>query len=332
MPNPTNDLMIQSAQEYLSSGGLLNVNAMRPHAGVHVNALLRKDEWQEMDASLQQIVRPRLVGVQDLISRGLVKRLGGLGSIISGYEQLGDMEAASVDMDGATSTEEDKVDFAPVYIPIPVIHKGFRLNIRHLEASRRMGDSLDVTQAQTAGRKVSDAAEELLFNGTGAPNVGGNTIYGYTNHPKRITDTAANFGGGDFAAEGNGYKTINGMIDALQAKGFYGPYGFYISRTQYTQLRARHTDGSSKSQLNAILEAMTDVEFIKPSNSLADTNGILVQLTPDVIDVAVAQDMITLQWQAMGGMVEHFKVLTALAPRIKYDKNDACGVVHVTGA
>lgn len=324
--------IIQTIRQFMDDGGLLNVNAMRPHAGLQANALLRKDEWEALDAALLPVARARLIGVNDLISRGLVRQLGGLGSIISSYERSGDMEAAVIDMDGATPPGEDRVDYDRVQVPVPVIHKGFRISKRVLEASRRMGDTLDTTQGQIAARKVSESAEGLLFNGSGAPNVGGNTIYGYTNHPDRVTNTAAGFGGGDFGVEGNGYQTIVGMIDGLQAAGFFGPYGLYLARTQYTELLSRHTDGSSKSQLNVILEGIPDLEFVKPTGDLAAANGVLVNLTAETVDVAIAQDMITLQWQALGGMVEHYRVLAALAPRVKADKNGACGVVHVTGA
>lgn len=324
--------VIQAIEQFMNQHGVLNVNQMRPHAGVHANALLRKDEWLELDQAILAVSRPRLIGVQDLVGRGLTRRHSGLGAIFSGYERQSDMDPAVIDMDGGTPGEEDRVEFDQVNVPIPIIHKDFRLSKRHLEASRKLGDSLDTTQAEEAGRKVAEAAEALLFNGTGALTVGGVTIYGYANHPNRVTDTAAGYGGGDFGVEGNGYKTIVGMIDALTAKGFTGPFGLYLASPQYNELLSRHTDGSSKSELNAIMEGIPELEFVKKSFDLAAANGVMVNLSRETVDLAIAQDLVTVQWESRGGMSTHFMVMLASVPRIKADKNNSCGVVHVTGA
>ena len=51
------------ANRLLQAG--MNVNTLR------TNTTLRKDEWKEIDDTVVQISRQRLVGVGDLISRGL---------------------------------------------------------------------------------------------------------------------------------------------------------------------------------------------------------------------------------------------------------------------
>jgi uncharacterized linocin/CFP29 family protein len=322
--------VIQNAQEYLALGGRLNINSMRPTIGVHQNALLRKNEWEEIDAAVVDVARTSLNGIADLVAYGLVRPLGGLGTIMSTYEQLGDMSAANISMEGVDG-EKDRTTFTPQSIPVPLIHKEFTLSLRHLEASRRMGEGLDLTQVRTATRKVRDAAEGLLFNGTGKVQVGGYTIYGYTTHTKRITDTATNFGGGDFGTAGNGYKTIVGMINQLAAKGFFGPYGVYVSRVQYGQLLNQYGN-LDRSELAVILLSIPNLAFVKASDVLADGNLVVVQLTSDVVDLALAQDITAVQWDEKGGMLSNFRVMGAMVPRVKFDANSACGVAHATGA
>lgn len=296
------------------------------------NALLRKYEWELIDAEVQDVMRQPLVGVNDLLANGLTKQLGGVGISISTYEQLSDMSAADVSMSlNPKKGEGDQVAFTPVSIPIPIVSKPFTLDMRTLDASRRVGESLDTTQARTATRKVREAVEDMLFNGVGI-TVETATVYGYTNHPKRLTDTAANYGGGDFGTEGNAHKTLVGMIAAAVAAGAPGPYGVYIAPTQYRQIQELWSTGNTaESQLSSILRTLTELKFVRRSSSLADGSTLLVQLAKETVDLAIGMDVTPVSWQEFGGLVNEFRVMTAVAPRIKYDANDQCGVVHATG-
>lgn len=298
-----------------------NVNALR------TNALLRHEEWLEIDRVVVDIARARLVGIADLRTYGLVHPLGGLGTILSAYEQMSDMSDANVDMSGVTPGEEDKIEFSQVSIPVPIVHKDFRLNIRQLEASRRLGDGLDTTQAQVATRKVTEALESMLFNGV-TMKVNANAIYGYTTHPNRNIYSAA----GDFGTISNIFPTVNGMVAAAEADNYYGPFGLYVASTQYAEMRANYTDGSGQSAIQRCLESIPNLGFIKPATSLAAGSLVLVTFVADVVDLAVAQDIVPIEWEAEGGLVQHFKTMCAMVPRIKADVDGKSGIVHATGA
>lgn len=308
----------------------LNINSLRPTQELHKNALLRRYEWEEIDAAVIRIAKTALNGVQDLIDNGLVRRLGGLGTLTSSQEQLGDMTPANVSMDGETAGEEDSVPYSPLVWPVPIIHKDFRINIRTLEASRRLGDSLDTSSVEVATRRVLEAAEAMLFNGVGLPNVGGYQGQGYTNKTQRISDTAGGFGGGDFGTWGNGYKTIAGMLNRLAGRGYNGPFGVYVSRTQYGQLVGVNEFGVS--EIATILQGIPLLRFVKPGDMLADGVVVAVSLNSDVVDLAIAQDLTVVQWESRGGMVDHFKVMWTGTPRVKHDAAENCGVATATGA
>lgn len=294
-----------------------------------VNALLRHEEWKEIDMAVVDIARTQLVVAEDLQRLGLVQRLGGLGSIISSYEQQSDMSAASVDMAGVTAGEEDAVDFTEVGVPIPIIHKNFRINIRKLEASRRMGDSLDVTQARVATRRVRDAIEDMIVNGASALTMRDSTVTavlrGLTDHGDRNTGT-----GDDWGTATNVHTNINEMIADAEADNYLGPYGIYVARTQFGQARLRHTDGSGEMAIESALR-IPGVEFIKASDQLTAGEAVLVSLNGDVIDLAIAQDIVVVEWETQGGLVQHFKVMAAMAPRVKSDADGRSGIVHYTG-
>lgn len=314
--SPVQGLMA-NAPALLARNGM-NINALR------TNTLLRKEEWEELDMAVVDVARGMLNAVMDLRNQGLVHPLGGLGTLISQYEQQSDMGDADIDMDGVTRGNEDTVDWTPVDVPVPIIHKDFRVSIRRLDASRRLGDGLDVTGAAVAARKVSEGLENLVFNGN-TRKVGGAQIYGYTSHPDRNTGsltaawTAAS--GTDIIGD------VLAMIGKAVAANYFGPYMLYVPQTYWSALLEDYKANTERTYLERI-RAIDGIIDVKPSYKLATNNVVLVQMTRDVVDLATALDITTVEWDVQGGMLTNFKVMAALAPRVKSDDNNASGVVH----
>jgi len=317
---------ISSIQQWLNSGGKDSIEAMRPHLGIHHNALLRKDEWLELDTAVLDTVKTGLVGIDDLINAGLTRRLGGLGTLLAGYEQVNEMTEADVSMDADVPGEEDAVEFDTVYVPIPIIHKDFRISLRKLEASRKLGETIDVTQARAATRVVREKIESMLFDGH-AKQLGGYTIEGYTNATYRVQDTAV----GDFGTAGNGYKTMVKALNAMAALGYEGPFNVYLASTQYGELLNLLGSVNDYNELTVIERQLPQISSVKRAHTLTAGEMVMVQMTSDVVDLAIAEDIAPIQWDEMGGMLTRFRVMTALAPRVKYDANNHSGVLHYTG-
>jgi uncharacterized linocin/CFP29 family protein len=329
-PRDTAD--ISRLDKWLENGGDDSIEAMRPIQGIHHNALLREYEWQRIDAQVVEVHRTTLVAANDFQRFGLIEPLGGLGVTISTYEQLSDMSDAQLSMEGITRGEKGRQEFTPQSVPVPIIHKDFEISRRMLESARRQGNQIDTTHAVTAARRVRDAIENMIFNGSSVA-VAGYKIAGFRTKSQRIQKTASQCGGGDWATPENPYKSIVGAIGFLAAAGFYGPYGVYVARDQYTQSLhlLNGANGSNTNELAVMLQ-IPQVSFITPADALPAENVIVWQLAKDVADLAIGQDVSTVQWDEMGGMLTQFKVMTALAPRIKSDANGACGVLHMTGA
>lgn len=295
------------------------------------NALLRKYEWEQIDTAVVDVVRSPNVALNDFLRLGLTQRLDGLGVIVSTYEQLGDMTEANVSMEGLVRGEQDRTPFIPQSIPVPLIHKDFQLSLRHLESSRRGGgETLDTTQARVATRRVQDKVDDIIFNGHGTKVGSLNQIYGLSNKPQRLQKTSADCGGGDFGTSQNFYKTLNGAITFLRDLGYYGPYGVYISSAQYSQTNTL-VSGTAVSERTTALEQLPEVSFINQAHKLTDGEMLVFQLSTDVADIAIAQDVTPVQWEGIGGFVIDFRIFTALTIRVKHDANDNCGIVHVTG-
>lgn len=328
--------------------GRINVNAMRPYldargeARIVANvsgklgsivtnapALLRIDEWKDIDRTVIEAATQRLVGIADLQSRGLTYNLGSIGVTMSLFEKAGDMTRADVSMNGSTEGEKDKPGFEQGSVPVPIFHKDWFLNVRPLEASRRFGGGLDVTGASIAGRVVAERSEEALFNGVPSINVGGATIYGYTTHPNRNTVDMNNSWAGA-ATPAQIFADVQSMLAAARADGHFGPYVMYIPGDVETKLDSDYVNGAAVTNrtLRERLLALQGLSEIKVADKLASDNVVLVQLTRDVVDLAIAQDITTLQWNPMP-LEFQYKTMAVWVPRIKTEFSNKSGVVHL---
>jgi len=334
MPMPS---LVGSMRPYINGRGEFVVNIgtpSNPRERVVANALLRTDEWEQIDSAVMDVVRLPNIALNDFLRLGLTQPLDGMGVTVSIYDQLGDMTGADLSMNGEVRGEKDRIPLTPQSVPVPLIYKDFQIPLRSLESSRRgvraAAIPLDTTYATVATRKVQDKVDDVIFNGDVKVLGGTGPIYGLTNKPQRIQKTSAQCGGGDFGTSGNAYKTINGAINLLHAAGFNGPFGCYLSTTQYGQIN-QLISNTAVSELAAIVAQIPDLAFLKLSTKLTDGEMILWQLTKDVADIAIAQDVSTVNWESLGGFLIDFRIFTCLTVRVKHDYNGACGVIHITG-
>lgn len=315
--------IITNASQFVNDASMVGVDVT---SGIITNATLRHEEHVRYDDKLVMVARQRLNGIADLQRAGLVVPLGGLGVMLSMYERAGDMTAAAVNMDGMTDSQKDRLTFDEVGVPIPIFHKDWSLNKRQLEASRTRGEPLSTTQVAISTRIVADSLEDCLFNGLPSLVVDGKTIYGYTTHPDRNTVTLS----------GSGWATATGrdiigdtknMLQAAYDDNKFGPFVMYVAKDIWAEIQMDYNDNKGDKTYKERIESFSDISEVKAGDSLPAGHVVLVQMTEDVVDLAVAQDIVNLEWQT-NPMQSLFKVYGAMAPRVKADKNGSCGIVH----
>ena len=306
--------------------GNMDVNSLR------TNATLRKEEWEEYDTAIIGAAQDRLIGVADLLGRGLRYTLtNGLGKTVLESENVSDMRAAEVNMDGVTSGQNDAVNYEIVGLPLPLIHKDYQISIRKLAASRNTGEPLDTTQARLASRKVADTQEDILFNGYGTFQFGGYNLYGYTNFPQRNTGTLTDWSasattGADIVADVLAMKQ-----DSLDAK-MYGPFILYIPAAYETKLDEDYSSSKGANTIRERILQITGIQDVKVSDKLTTGNALLVQMSVDVVRMVEGLPLTNVEWQAQGGMVFLYKVMTISVPQIRTDQDGNCGVTHYATA
>lgn len=301
-----------------------NVNALR------TNDVLRKDEWKQYDTALIEVATKRMPLVQELISRGLTYGIpNGLGTTILEWEDASDMNDAEVSMSGVTAGETDALEFDMHSMPLPIIHKGFNINIRKLNASRTTGAPLDTTQAKVAGRKVAETTESMVITGH-ATKLGTAAIYGIDTVPNSSAVTMTNLW--DTTTAAAAYVTnVLTAIAALQADHMYGPYVLMINYT--TMNRMQNDYDVSGSSLLTIMERVLRTEGISkiiPSTDVPANHSYVVQLTSDVVEEVIGLQPTTVQWTSHGGMMMHFKIMSIMIPRVRYTQTLQSGIAIIS--
>src|SRR4249920_1473509 len=155
----TDDLQVVSLNDFVRSIPARFLESGLKAQSLRTNALLLKDEWEHLDRRVVAVSATILNAIADLQALGLTIATGGLGSMLTMYQQETDTRAASVNMSPDVDIEEDRIEWPLITIPVPIIAKAFRINIRELDASRRAGSGLDTSHIDGATRKVAEKQE-----------------------------------------------------------------------------------------------------------------------------------------------------------------------------
>lgn len=294
------------------------------------NSFLDKREWAELDRAIYEMAKLRRNGVQDLLGRNLVKRTT-LAEMLSQFRMASERIRPSVNMDGRSRADRDRTERVVRSVPVPIIRTDYEIGRRELLASRKLGSPLDTFEAGEAASAVAEEQERMLFLGDATVVVHGASIPGYTNLAARDTGTAAAYGGGDFGTISNIVPTFLGMLAALAAKRYHGPFVGYVADAQYHEMLDVYTDGSGQTAL-ARATSLPQILEIKPSDFLTASHVLLVQMTPNVVDLVIGMDIENREWMSPDEQALYYAVLAASAPRLKTDYAGNAGIAHATGA
>lgn len=327
---------IENGKAYMAiyKGG--DPNDLKNYAVVPTtNATLRRDEWKQLDEAVLRASEQRLGGFQDLSANGLVYNLGnGMGTTVLEYHDVvGDL-TAELTMDGISRGENNRPDYQTVYLPIPILHVDYEINMRELSVSRNLGQALDTYQAERATRAINLKLDQMLYTNL-SYTYGSGTIYSYVNHPNRNQLTVAT----GWAASAKSPKQI--VQDVLDAKAqsladyHFGPWMLYIPANWEIVMDYDYEDTGNTATRQTIRErimAIGGIKGIKVIDILADDEALLVQMTSDVVRVVRGMGIQNIQWKEEGDFVNKFKVITIQVPQVRSDPNGRSGIVHMAAS
>jgi uncharacterized linocin/CFP29 family protein len=294
------------------------------------NATLRRDEWKQLDDALVRVQRERLTGFDDLRNAGLVYNLSnGIGTTVLEHHKISDAMEAELSMDGKVRGKNDRPDFSTEYLPIPILHVDYEINMRALEASRSLGNPLDTSSAESAVRRIRERLDDMLFTDTKYAFSGG-TIWSYLNHPDRNPVTLDNA----WDASASTPATIVADVVAMKQSSIdakhYGPWKIYIPTSYETVLDEDYdTSGASTQTIRERILKISGIQDIKVADRLTDDNVVMVQMTSNVVRIVNGMPIQNVEWKSEGGFVGNYKVMTIQVPQIRSDYNGNTGLIHL---
>jgi uncharacterized linocin/CFP29 family protein len=292
-------------------------------------ATLPRYAWELMDTTVLKAVRERLRFVADVRGAGLEYNLpNGMAHVMLSYQKTGDMTPATISMDPVRRGEGDRPDTDYATLPLPIIHKDFDFSAREILVSRNGNIPIDTSTADIAGRKVAEMAEQLAVGTAGTFTYGGGTIYGLINFPQRATKTDMPVPDGT-----NGPAVIAAILALRQMlidDRHLGPYVFYVNSQWAQWLDTDFSATKGDNTLRQRILAIGDIQDIRTLDTLPTTQYqcALVEMQASNVRMVVGMEVQTIQWESLGGMMKHYKVMALIVPQFRPDTNNNSGVAH----
>lgn len=321
-----------------------------PVLAVDNAAVLTKDAWIRLDAAVQASIRPRLRAYSDLRGANVMGGFDGMATPILERELINDPGEAQIDMDGLSEGRNFQPEYSRQGLPLPIVHSDFFMSSRFLAVSRASGHPQDLTRAEIAGRRCGETVEKMTIGSITAPVYGKSTtylqtskVYGYRNHPARITKTNMTSSATLLTniATTAGTTMVNEWLAAIAlaaAKNYHGPFIVYVS-TAYDDLLDNDFKANSDLTIRQRLLQIEKVASIRRLDYLSGDEVLMVQMTSDVAQAVNGLEFTTVQWSTKADMQLNFKVLGIQVPYIKSafvttidgnDETEVTGIVHCT--
>jgi hypothetical protein len=309
----------------------------RPMSPVMNATTLRKDEWILLDNVVRQAARKRLKAWSDLAAANTFGGFDGMANPILEWEKVSDPGSAVQDMDGMGEAPNFNPVFSLQGLPLPITHADFFLPERFLAASRNKGIPADTSRIAFAGRRVGELVEQVTIGAVAGAQYGDSTnygdtskVYGYLNHPDRLTKTNMTQPDGT-----NGPAVLTSWLAAIESlsdANQYGPFMVYVSKDQQKYLNNLFsTTEPSAGTLRSKLLEIEEVKGIQQLDYLTAADNpyttIFVQMDPETARAINGMDITTMQWTSMGGLRNNFKVMSIYVPQIRSDYNGNMGLL-----
>lgn len=292
-------------------------------------ATLTRDAWIAFDTAIQRAVMPTLRVYRDIRAAGLTYNLpNGMAHTVLQYQTMGDITPATVSMDPIRRGEADKPTTDVANMPLPIIHKDFDFSARELLVSRNGQMPLDTTTAELAATKVAEEVEKMALGTAGTFTYAGGTLYGLTNFPQRATKFDMPVPDGT-----NGGTVVTALLALRQlliANKHTGPFRLYVNSQWPVVLDNDFSTSKGDQTLRQRILSIADIQDIQVSEFLGATRWecVLVEMKSSSVRAVIGMEVQTVQWESLGGLMKHFKVMCMLLTQVRADSDGNSGVAH----
>lgn len=301
---------------------------------------LLRDEWKYIDSAIGVARQKKMAFVNWLVSKGCVIDIpNGLGVTQYEWQNIGSLSGADLSMDGLKQGDTDRVEYSSATMPLPIISKNWRLNLRYLEESRRKGMPMDTYFMSETARIVAQFTENMMINGTGNFKYAGDTLYGLLDSPNVEAMTAGNglftVAWDDATATGSGIlKDLLAMVRKQNDNLHYGPFSLWLPQKYQTALALDYSTDYKGTIAMRLMETgtLSDInysDYFKQDSSNKD-RIVLIDANKENIAVVRGMEFRDFEWNSLGGWVMEHKVAGIYAPLIRKDAGSKTGIVKAT--
>ena len=301
-----------------------------------VNATtMTKDAWIRIDRIVITVARERLRAYAALRGIATLGGFDGMATPILEWETANDVGEAVVDMDAMSEGRNFTQQFKLEGTPLPITHSDFWLSQRFIASSQNRGMPADTSRAEGAARRVGESIEKTTVGTQTGLTYGLSTdygstaaVYGFTNHPDRITSTSATTPTGS-----NGTAVLTNwlaMRQALYDAKFYGDFDVFVSDGWDAFLDDEFKTNSDRSLRERLLmidglRSITRLDYLT-----TDYQVVWVERQPRTARAINGMPIRTVQWPSQGGMRQNFKVMGIQVPNLRSDYNQNMGLLHAS--
>jgi hypothetical protein len=287
-------------------------------------ASTKYEDYKKIIEDVLMVRRRTLNGVADLMANGLTQT-GDISETLFGYENVSAHQDAKTEINPGSYQNNTQV-FEQAFAPVPIMHQSYTVPFR--QGSFDYKSSLGRDESV---RKVSEAAEALLFTGSGISiNFGGVLVpsYGYLTHPDRATATTSDWT--DLAT--NGSKIIAetlAMVGTLwKDNGGVAENSvvMYVSDDYWMNMQADYSDAKGDRTFKERIEAIPQIKEVKFASALPAKTVCMVEMARRTVEWVSEQDTITVP-HMKGGVLDGsvWTTYMAGAPLLKVDSEGQVG-------
>lgn len=221
-----------------------------------------------------------------------------------------------------TETGEDVIEFGRNHVPIPVIHKEFRISYRDIVAAQKGGYPLTSQTANSAAYKVMLAENSMLLDGYAADgsNYDINGLYQAAGNSEATSK--------DFGTAGNAISKMQLAITELMADNIMPPYNLVINPVQYMELAVSVLgSGAGGREMPMVKELIQGRIFVTPFQT-AGTGMLLSQPGQGFFEAVMPVDLSVRTETLQKSRDEWGQVYECLVP-VVYDSNAICKLTNI---
>lgn len=249
---------------------------------------------------------------------------GGLGTMQYSFDTSTEVSDALLSW-AITDNSEDVVGRSREHMPIPVLHKEWRIGRRDMAAAANGNYDLNMRTVNSAAYRVANLENQIVIDGYSEDDGATYAVKGlYQSAGNDVSDTL------DFTTSGNALKAVKAAVNIFNENDIFSNLNMILNPVQYTDLATSIFGTAKEGSLEMpMVEKLLGGNIIKTSWLTAGTGLIMPSECPNYFgELIIAQDA-TVEFEVMPKSKDLWgRVYECVVPVI-YEENAFCTLTKI---